>query len=364
MKKNTHKAIMLLMTGTVLCMLLISATGQEPDINGYEADKPLSVHDHDIIKGGLTYSVGDSYYSGKLYSGDTYTVLYSVSLPDSANVKFARLYNYWTWSAQGNTGVFPDMTLNFDRKELTPEIKYEDRKGWDKYDYPSGNWIYDVTDHINGSGSHSVIIEHTGSADAFFSISGLGLLIVYTDEAGEDMEYWINEGCDILNSQMNDDGTPRYYTTPDETITKLISPTISQDTVQHATLWTIVQGGNWEENVLKVNDANITGIFDGTPYPDMDIDERDIGEYLKDGKNIIQFQAVGDYAIPCGSILVINKGSGTASVPLATGNETSEDTPVDTPLESTSPADTPGFGIIPAVVMLLTIIFFNINRDR
>jgi hypothetical protein len=224
---NTHKAIILLMTGTVLCMLLLPASGQEPDVNGYKADKPLSVHSHDNIKGGLTYSVGDSEYSGKLYLGDTYTVLYSVSLPDSASVKFARLYNYWTWSAQGTTGVFPDMKLSFDGNELTPEIKYEDRKGWDIYDYPSGNWIYNVTDFINGSGSHSAIIENTGSDNAFFSISGLGLLIVYTDAKGEDIEYWINEGCDILNSKMNDDGTPLYYTTSDETITKMMSPTIS-----------------------------------------------------------------------------------------------------------------------------------------
>jgi len=361
---NTHKAIILLITGTVLCMLLLPATGSEPDENGYKADKPLSVQSHDIIKGGLTYSVGDSYYSGKLYSGDTYTVLYSVSLPDSANVKFARLYNYWTWSAQGTTGVFPDMKLSFNGNELTPEIKYEDRKGWDIYDYPSGNWIYNVTDFINGSGSLSAIIEHTGSDNAFFSINGLGLLIVYTDEKGEDIEYWINEGCDILNSQMNDDGTPLYYTTPDETITKMMSPTISTETVQHATLWTIVQGGNWEENVLKVNDVNITGICDGTPYPDMDIDERDISEYLVDGTNTIQFQAVDDFAIPCGSILVIKKVSDTASVPPATEHETSEDVTVDTPSESTSPSDTPGFGIIPAVVMLLTIIFFNKNRNR
>jgi len=354
MYKSITKITTLLLSGIFLCILIMPAVAQEPEINGYEGDKPLLIYSHDTIKGGLIYSTGDSYYSGKLYSGDTYSVLHTVSLPDDAIIKSARLYNYWTWSAESNTGIFPDVTLNFDQKELTPEIKYDDRKGWDIYDYPSGTWVYDVTDHITGSGSHTVIIEHTGSDDAYFSISGLGLLIIYEDVNGRDMEYWVGEGCDMLNSKKNDDGTPTYYTTPAQTITEMMAPAISLEVVKSATLWTIVQGGNWDANNLKINDVNITGICGGTPYSDLDIDERDITEHLIDGDNVIQFQAVDDYAIPCGSILVIEKDVNMEESTVGTEHPAADSTPRE---------DTPGFGVISAAGLLLVIAFIVLKKN-
>jgi hypothetical protein len=50
---------------------------------------------------------------------------------------------------------------------------------------------------------------------------------------------------------------------------------------------------------------NWSGICDGTPYPDLDIDIRDITGNLADGKNTIRFQAVEDYAVPSGSFLLV-----------------------------------------------------------
>jgi len=277
----------------------------EPEINGYVADKPLSTCSHDTIKGGLTYTVGDSYYSEKLWTGDTYTVHNSVSLPEGAAVKFALLYNYWTWSAKGSTGRYPDMILTLDGVKLDPDRQHSDRKGWGIYDYPTGTWSYDVTDHVTKSGSYTVVIENTGSEGTFFCIDGVGLLVVYADEQGKYIEYWINEGCDMLNSQVEDDGTPTFFTTPDQTITEMMNPTISQGPVIKATLWTIIQSGNCDANRLWVNDMNWSGICDGTPYPDLDIDMRDITGHLTTGKNTIQFQAVEDYAVPSGSFLVV-----------------------------------------------------------
>jgi hypothetical protein len=50
---------------------------------------------------------------------------------------------------------------------------------------------------------------------------------------------------------------------------------------------------------------NWSGICDATPYPDLDIDMRDITRHLTDGKNTIRFQAVEDYAVPSGSFPVV-----------------------------------------------------------
>ena len=205
------------------------------------------------------YTGCDSYYSGNLWTGDTYTVHNPVSLPEGAVVKFAQLYNYWTWSAKGSTSRYPDMKQTLDRDKLDPDRKYSDRKGWEIYDYPACTQSYDVTDHITKSGSFTAVVENTGPDGSFFCMNGVGLLVVYTDEQGKYIEYWINEGCDMLNSGLEDDGTST-YTITDQTITEMMNLTISQGPVKKTTLWTIIQ----------------SGICDATPYPDLDIYMRDI----------------------------------------------------------------------------------------
>ena len=362
MIKTIHKAIILLLLSILLCMLIIimPAVAQEPEINGYLADKPLTTYQHDTIKGGLTFTVGNSFYSGKLYPGDTYDILFSVSIPKTATVKTARLYNYWTWSAKGTTGVYPEMKLTFDGNEISPEAKYDDRKHWGIYDYPTGTWAYNVTGYVTESSSHTAVIENTASDNVFVCMGGLGLLIVYTDENGKDIEYLINEGCDMLNSQMEDDGTPLFFTTPDQTTTEMMKFTIRESTVKSAFLHTVIQSGNWDADMLIVNDKNFTGVCNGVPYPDLDIDERDITEYLVDGENIIQFRALGDYAVPSGSFLVVEKDPNA-------GGAVDDVTEVVVDEQDTATAgaggeeDTPGFGVVSAIagVLIITVVVFG-----
>ena len=165
---------------TVLCCLLVApALAQAPENNGYVADKPLEVYSHDMVQGGLTYTVGNSYYSGKVYPGDVYSVSHNVNLPEGATVKLARLYVYWAWSAEGVTGRYPELNLSFNGEELEPEREYSDRKGWGIYDYPTGTWAYDVSAYIPGSGVFSTDIENTGSGASYVCFDGVGLLLVY-----------------------------------------------------------------------------------------------------------------------------------------------------------------------------------------
>ncbi|KAF5438107.1 Serine protease, subtilase family, partial [Candidatus Methanophagaceae archaeon] len=57
--------------------------------NGYVGDKPLTTYAHGKIKGNISFTHGDSFYSGKLNNGDTYTVHHTVNIPDGATLKFA-----------------------------------------------------------------------------------------------------------------------------------------------------------------------------------------------------------------------------------------------------------------------------------
>lgn len=305
------------------CLLAVPALAQTPEKNGYIGDKPLETCIHETGKGDLYYTVGNSYYSGKVYPGDVYTVTHNIDLPEGATVKFARLYNYWTWSAEGATGRYPEMKLSFNGKELTPEKEYSDRKGWGIYNYPTGTWAYNVSTYVNGSGTYSTDIENTGPAASFVCIDGVGLLIVYTDPNGKDIEYWINEGADELNSQMDENGNPLYYATSNETICEMLKPTL-QLPVRSATLWTIAQSGNWMNNTLLVNNEKFPGITDGEPYQDLDIDTKDITDCLKSGENAINFQAIGDYVVPSGAFLMIEKDPQAKETVQTTSMETSE----------------------------------------
>ena len=345
----------------ILCIILLSlitvtAAAQEPEMNGYAADKPLSTFSHETIRGGLTYTTGDSYYSGKLWTGDTYTVHNPVSLPEGAVVKFARLYNYWTWSAKGSTGRYPDMKLTLDGVKLDPDGQYSDRKGWGIYDYPAGTWSYDVTDHITKSGSFTVVVENTGPDGLFFCMNGVGLLVVYTDEEGTDIEYWINEGCDMLNSGLEDDGSST-YTTTDQTITEMMTPTISQSIIKKATLWTIVQSGNWDANRLWINDINWSGICDGTPHPDLDIDMRDITGHLTNGKNTIRFQAVEDYTVPSGSFLVVEIEPHVEVTSTSISPEQSAD-------GASASKGIPGFEVVYTITVIIIVSLLTIRKFK
>ena len=308
---------------TVLCSLLVApALAQAPENNGYVADKPLEIYSHDTVQGDLSYTVGNSYYSGKIYPGDVYSVSHNVNLPEGATVKLARLYVYWTWSAEGVTGRYPELNLSFNGEELEPEREYSDRKGWGIYDYPTGTWAYDVSAYIPGSGAFNTDIENTGPGASYVCFDGVVLLLVYTDPNGKYLEYWVSEGADELNSQVDENGNPLYYATSNQTICEMLKPTL-QLPVRSATLWTITQFGNWEDNALLVNEEKFPGICNGKPYPDLDIDVREITGSLKSGENSILFQAVGDYVTPSGAFLVLEKDSPTDEEQASTG-ETSE----------------------------------------
>ena len=284
--------------------------------NGYTGDKPLETYAHDTIKGDIIYDYGDSKYSGKISSGGTYTVNHNLKLPANATVKLARLYNYWTWSATGSTGVYPSMSLKFQGTSLTPEVEYSDQKGGDSvYDYPTGTWAYDVTDLVKGSGKYTTVVTNTNSEDKnFVCLDGIGLLVVYEDDSGNETEYWINEGCDMVSTMSSSGGL-----TPEEATVKIpFDGSINISNVDSAKLWTTVQSGGHDGIRLKFNEMNKSGVYDSTPYTDLDIDEaRPVGNYLLAKNNIAQIippsvtDNSGDYLAPSSAILTVSYKDGT-----------------------------------------------------
>ncbi|MBC2699501.1 MAG: DUF3344 domain-containing protein [ANME-2 cluster archaeon] len=269
-------------------------------VNGYLGDKPLTIFTHETIPGNLTYSLGSSDYSGKLYPGNPYQVEHNISIPTGATVKFARLYAYWTWSVIDTTDGYPDLKLTFDNDVLSPAATYDDRKGFGNYDFPSGTWAYNVTNYVTGSGDHTTLIENTGPDNSYFSMDGVGLLVVYTEPNGDEIEYWIAEGCDLISSQ------PVSGLTPEEATTQAVfSGTINTTNIKEAILTTVIQSGNDIDNMLIFNLENWTGIYNGTPYANLDVDKRSVQNYLVDNNNTARIRAVDDYMVPSNAFLVL-----------------------------------------------------------
>jgi hypothetical protein len=290
---------------------------QDVGYNGYVGDKPLTTYAHETITGDIIYTYGNSQYSGMLYTDDTYTVNHDITLPAGATIKFARLYNYWTWSGTGTTGKNPVMSLTFDGSTISPEVEYDDTKGWGSfYDFPTGTWAYNVTNLVTGSGTYTTVVTNTNS-DAFFCMDGLGLLVVYEDPSGQVVDYWINEGADMISTKDTSGGL-----TPEEaTVTSMFQGSVDLGNVASARLWTVVQAGGDLNDKLLFNNMNWTGVYDSTPYSDLDIDEeRAVEDYLTANDNTAWISGApypsGDVLTPSNAFLVITY-SGTPSPALS-----------------------------------------------
>jgi len=101
--------------------------------------------------------------------------------------------------------------------------------------------------------------------------------------------------------------------------------------------------------MLIVNDMNFTGVCNGVLYSDLDIDEQDITEYLVDGENIVQFQASGDYAVPSGSFLVVEKDPDAGGAVVDVTEVGADEQDIATVGGEGGEEDTPGFGVVSAV---------------
>ncbi|MBN1761536.1 MAG: DUF3344 domain-containing protein [Methanomicrobia archaeon] len=310
-----------LMKGSVVCMALsaVILTLSTPANADYTADHPLTTYAHDTIYGDLIYTIGDSDYMGELSPGDIYTVSFDLDIPDGATVKIARLYAYWTWSHAGEEGVYPDMDVTFDGAEAKLDREYPDRKGSGDYDYPSGTYCYDVTDQVWGSSVYITTAENSATESKTFSMVALALLVIYEDASGKKREYWLNEGCDILNMKIIEHAE-------DAITTARFGGVIESEELQSANLVTIVPSGDRGENTLLFNAGIWDSVYTGDPYDDLAIDTRDVTEYVVAKDNIAKIEDDGDYLVPSGAFLVVTYKE-----------EEDEPSPVVTPIPTASP---------------------------
>ncbi len=130
---------------------------------------------------------------------------YDITLPDGASVELARLNVYYTWSKIGTTGVYPSMEVSITNASgtymLSTAAEYNDRPCDTPaitFEYPYGNYVYDLTAYVTESGTYTVTVENTGATGHSFAIDPPGMVILYNDAAKPEYKYWILEGADVL----------------------------------------------------------------------------------------------------------------------------------------------------------------------
>jgi hypothetical protein len=172
---------------------------------GYSADESLNTAFHGTIHGGLNFTTGDGVYMGLYSPGESTDIHYDITLPDGASVELARLNVYYTWSKIDTTGVYPSMEVSITNASgtctLSTAAEYNDRPCDSPaitFEYPFGNYVYDLTPYVTESGPYTVTVKNVGPSEHSFCIDPPGMVMLYNDSTKPEYEYWILEGADLL----------------------------------------------------------------------------------------------------------------------------------------------------------------------
>ena len=249
----------------------------------------LTTYAHDVVRGDLLYTTGNSKYRGSMPTGETYTVEFNImDIPPGAAVKTARLYSYWSWSKDGDAS----MDVTFDGAIQKLDASYTDRKGYGTSDYPYGTYAYNVD--LAGNGVHTATVTNTGNDT--FSNYAMGLLVVYEDN-GNEIEYWIDEGADIISAKSG--------VTPGQATTNApFDGTVALTDVESARLITVVPSGDKGLNTLLFNSYTESGIWNNTTIA---VEERDVTSHITSTGNLAQLRDNEDFLMPSGAFLVLQR---------------------------------------------------------
>lgn len=298
-----------------------------PAAASYAGDRPLQLVYSARLHGGYLFSEGDGGYSGTLKPGTGYTASFSRNLPDASEVRFERLYVYWTWSRLDQSASYPTMEARFGGPNglvLKRAARYADSKGFaSKNDYFSGMDSYLLP--ALGEQDLTVQVNNTASDGSTFIIQGTSLLTVHEDPGAAESAIWVAEGGDLLF---------RSYGIPPELATTrvefpgridlprvksarlfLVAPSagFSRDEVPEMNQLMLNTPGSGQlpplvEPVLKVlfphyQGRSWTDVFSSDESREIGTASREIRPFLRYSDNFIEVRDNGDYFQLCNAIL-------------------------------------------------------------
>ncbi len=300
----------------------------QPVSASYAGDKPLVTVFHDRHDGRVEFTLGNSTYSGEMKYNDTYTVDFKVMLPANGSIKFARAYAYWVWSKKELGGIYPLINASISHDGIispaSSAVRYTDTKGFaSRYDFFSGVDVYDLNGKISKDGTYSISLENSADDGRTFALQGVGLLIVYESQDLPVIEYWINEGADMLYAEYGI--TPKMATT-----TTYFKGDVDAGKVRKATLITASPSGGYSPGAMQAHNRlyfnekteaiPILGdiirmlfgsgkvwkdVYLSSDSVQIGLDEREVTNYLRTVDNFISIQDSGDYMMATNAIIVL-----------------------------------------------------------
>ena len=310
---------------------------------GYSADEHINaIAWHGMLHGGLHYTTGDGSYTGLYIPGNSVDIDYSITLPAGASIELARLNVYYTWSKHGSTGVYPVMEVRIDGNVVPSAAEYNDRPCGSPsiaYEYPFGNYVYDLTPYITGDGSYTVNVKNTGPSGYSFCIAAPGLVILYEDDTKPEYEFWILEGADLLEGGHR--GGAGNLDLSECISNATFTGDIDTDKVDNATLGIIAPwggvawGADWTSyywlNDHYLGDGSMLGgygsLYDKTVNgmsmyagasgnAQVGVNVSDVTSYIADHDNIVSFGDDGDSMMAANAFLALERGAGRSPAPL------------------------------------------------
>lgn len=276
--------------------------------NGYKGKRYTGGHDIETkhmepLRGNLIYSKGTSLYQSGGSGWTSYTVNWAsgdLPVPDSAAVKQARLYVYYTWDP---SGINASMNFNghlFAMSDL--DAHYIDAKGYGSYhDHKYGTMVYNVKNYFNTSGNTASLTKVVANDNV--ALYGMLLVLVYEDASEPERLIWLNEECDLLTAKAG------YGTNETEaTAYAPFSGSIDITRVNAAALVTVVPGGDsgaGNEDRLYFNAGEWDNLWEGSAGKTISINETDVIGYLLADSNLARLQSRGDGFMATNAFLVV-----------------------------------------------------------
>jgi len=263
--------------------------------NGYKGTKPLITYIKGTINGGVILECSNNSLLGNMMQDETVIVHFDIN-KIQGKVKLARLYVYWSFAEDANSkSTAADFVVMLNDNTLRLDRCYIDIIGYGN-NSTYGTYAYNVTNIVKYNNKYVVTVRNMAYR---VYITGICLLIIYEDKSAEKIQYWINEGCDYIATEV--DG--HIVASPVEASTS--APFIGSIEVNNSIAWlyTVVPYGSNGKNKLFFNNGEWKGLWNNSKG-DIAINNLDVASYLK-GTNVAWFQDRGDGICPSTAILII-----------------------------------------------------------
>jgi len=231
--------------------------------NGYKAKEiPLKNVAHGKLYGNIIYDIGNSRYSNSSEWEKPYSIDFDLPHINADDVEMARLYLYWlTWQKLET----PSIDMEFNGKKVVyinnindqnyfDDVQYVDIKGEEYiFKHRYGVYVYDVTEEVRDAIKSQESLEAVAYRKEEAGLAGMLLLIIYKDSSAPLMEYWINEGVDVIWANEEKD------TKPEQCIVRApFNTSLDKDKVGDAKLFTVLSSSSENsEHALLFNNEEV-----------------------------------------------------------------------------------------------------------